>query len=131
MSTLDFDAKALIEDPELKTPGGFIIRRYVIVTDDDGIASRTFLDSFAEGVVVPTGALGMVRTAELERQSGEITIYTVTPISTGDASIGQPADDIIWHNLLFQVSSQDDYSDFNFNVAVAQLAEPGGRPFVP
>jgi len=100
-----------------------------VTLDDDGIATRTYEDIHAEGVVVPSGPLGVVRAPDQERQGDGITVYTVTPISTGNAAENQPADDIIWHDLLWRVTGQDGYEDFNFNVAMADLVDRGGRPF--
>lgn len=123
-----FNPLPLLRNPRFKIAGGFTVRKYTVSSDDDGMASKTLTDVHAEGVIVPSGAIGMVRVPEAERQGSEITVYTDTPISTGDASIGQPADDIVWNNLLWQVISQDDYSNWGFNVAKAILQDPGGRP---
>jgi hypothetical protein len=123
-----FNAAPLLNNPDFKVPGGFTIRKYTITEDANGIGVKSFEDVHAEGAIVPSGSLGMERTAETERQGSGITVYTETPISTGDASIGQPADDVIWNNLLWQVVSQDDYSIWGFNVAEAIMQDPGGRP---
>jgi len=123
-----FDAAPLLNNHDFKVPGGFTVRKYTITEDDNGIGVKTFEDVHAEGVIVPSGSLGMERVPETERQGSGITVYTQTPISTGDASINQPADDIIWNNLLWQVVSQDDFSNWGFNVAEAIMQDPGGRP---
>lgn len=119
---------SVVQDPDLKTPGGFIIRRYTVTVSAEGRPVSSYVDIEAEGIVVPSGALGMTRTPESELQGDNITIYSTTPISTGDASINQPADDIIWHDQMWQVKGQDDYLAYGYNVAVAQLIDPGGRP---
>lgn len=117
----------------------FKIRRTVTTVDDDGInvPETTILGPF-EGVVVPSGSLGMTRDTDTEQQAGGITVYAEEPISLGDASGNQPADEILWPveprrdgqpsvTMAYQVTAQDDWGDFGFNVAQCSLVEPGGR----
>jgi hypothetical protein len=115
-----------IDNPRFKTPGGFIIRRTTMTVDNDGVPVKTTIDIPAEGVVIPSGALGMVRTPEEERVGDGITIYSRTIMQTADPAGNHPADDVIWHGQLWQVTSQDDYSDFGFNVAQATLQDATG-----
>ena len=120
-------AERLLNNPRFKTPDGFIIRRYAVQDQSHGRVIYSHQDIDAEGVVIPSGNLGMIRTAEAEQQGDGITIYSLTPISTGSGDTGQPADQIVWHGQLWQVTGQDDYTDFGFNVVQCILAEPGGR----
>ena len=122
-----FNPLPLLLNPKFATPGGFTIRRVTRTTDSEGVPVTVHNDIHAEGVVVPSGQLGMIRTAEAEQQGDGITIYTATPISTGHGNTNTVADIIIWHGQQWQVANQDDYEDFGFNVAQANLVEPGGR----
>lgn len=122
-----FNPAPLLLNPRFATPGGFTLRRSVVIVDDDGISTRTFTDTTVQGVVVPSGSLGMKRTSESEQQGDNITIYTMETLTLGDADAGVPADEVIWHGQVYQVTKQDDYTDFGFNVAEAELVEPGGR----
>jgi hypothetical protein len=122
-------AERLLNNDRLKTPGGFTIRRFQAVMHK-GRVTYTPQDIHAEGIVVPSGNLGMVRTGEAEQQGDGITVYTETPINTGSGDTGQPADVIIWHDQAWQVTGQDDYTDFGFNVVQCTLAEAGGRASV-
>lgn len=126
------DIAAVLLDADITTPDGFIVRRYSVTVTNEGIATRTYADIPGVGVVAPVAPggsvpLGVIRTPELERQGNNLTVYTQMEISTGNASTGQPADDIIWHDQLYQVTSQDDWTDWGFNVVSAVLQEPGGR----
>jgi hypothetical protein len=129
------DISLIVNDPDMATPGGFIIRRYTVTVSDEGTGVRTYVDIPGVGTVAPVAPggsvpLGVIRTPEMERQGNNLTVYTKQEISTGDATINQPADDIIWHGQLYQVVSQDDWSDWGFNVVSAVLQEPGGRTIV-
>lgn len=126
------DVSLVLGDLDITTPGGFVVRRYSVTVTDEGIAVRTYADIPGTGVVAPVSSggsaqPGVTRTPELERQANSLTVYTQMEISTGDATTDQPADDIIWHGQLYQVTSQDDWSDFGFNVVSASLQDPGGR----
>jgi hypothetical protein len=126
MSTFDFPAEEILLDPDLKTPGGFIIRRTSRSVDNDGVVTNeSTTDINAEGVVVPSGNVGMERMPETEKTNDVITVYTQTPIRTADPVTGAPADDIIWHGERYQVTKQDDFGDFGFNVAEAHLQGTG------
>lgn len=120
-------ADRLLTNPRFLTPGGFIIRRFNVVNTTHGRVTFVPQDIEVEGVVVPSGNLGMVRTGEAEQQGDGITVYCKTIISTGSGDTGQPADQIIWHGVAWQVTGQDDFTDFGFNVVQCILAEPGGR----
>ena len=121
-------ADRLLANPLLITPEGFTIRRFTPTHVGHGRYEFTPVDiPDVKGVVVPSGNLGMIRTAEAEQQGDGITVYSKTPILTGSGDTGQPADQIIWHDQLWQVNGQDDYLDFGFNVVQCTLAEPGGR----
>ncbi len=112
----------------------FKIRRTITAVDDDGIGVSTTTDLGPfEGVVVPSGNIGMTRDVDTEQQGGGITVYAEEPISLGDANAAQPADQILWPldrqpTMAYQVTAQDDWGDFGFNVAQCSLVEPGGRP---
>jgi hypothetical protein len=120
--------EALLGDPTFKAKNGFVIRRYTSTIDQDGMLTSTFEDLHAEGVVVPSGALGVVRGPEAEHQQGQITVYTEVPIQLGNAALGLLADNIIYGGYLYEVVDQDGYDEWGFNVATANLASPGGRP---
>ena len=122
-----FNPRPVLRNPNFATPGGFTIRRQTRITDAEGVPVTTYDVIHAEGVVVPSGQLGMIRTAEAEQQGDGITIYCEEPISTGHGDTNTVADIIIWHGQQYQVTGQDDYGDFGFNVAQANLVEPGGR----
>jgi hypothetical protein len=82
----------------------------------------------ADGVVIPSGSLGIVRAAEAERQGSQITIYTMVPIQATDEAAGMIADNVVYKGSQYEVTGQDDYFEWGFNVATAVLASPGGRP---
>ncbi len=116
-----------LDRQRIRTPNGFIIRRYQSAIDDDGQMTKTYTDIVAQGVVVPAGGgPGMVRTPVEERQKSTIDIFSRTMISLGDPANAQPADDILWHGQIYQVVAQDDWSDFGFNTARAELQDPTG-----
>jgi hypothetical protein len=127
----EFNPVPLLRNPRFKTH--FKVRRTTVVVDDDGIAVPTPADLGPfEGVVIPSGALGMTRTAESERQAGGITVYCEEPLSLGDPVAGTSADIVLWPidrtpTLAYQVDAQDDWFDFGFNVAQCSLIEAGGR----
>lgn len=119
-----FNAPAILRNPKWQTT--FEIRRYSTAMVN-GRAVRTPIDIVTKGVVVPSGNLGMIRTAEAEQQGDGITVFCESEIRTGSGDTGAPADDIVWHGQLWQVISQDDFSEFGFYVVQCSLAEPGGR----
>lgn len=121
------DIVSLLNDPNFK-PQDFIILRAVITVDDDGMGTSTKQSIPAKGIVVPYGSLGVVRGDVSEMQGSGIEIYTDEPIQTGDSSQNRIADNIVWKDTLFEVTAQDDYSQWGFNTATAVLASPGGRP---
>jgi hypothetical protein len=118
----------ILDNPKFKVPGGFEIRRYVVAIDDDGVATKTFVDIHVDGVIVPLGPYVYRRSPDAEIQGDAITVYTKTLIQTGDNVSGKIADDIIYNGLAYQVVDQDDYSLWGFNTATAMLQDPGGRP---
>jgi hypothetical protein len=123
-----FNPAPLLRNPKFRTT--FTIRRRVMVVDNHGRAVPSVTDiPNVVGAIVPSGSLGMVRTPEVERQGDNITIYCEEPLQTGSGDTGAVADEILWHGMTWQVTAQDDWSDFGFNVAQAQLAEPGGRAY--
>jgi hypothetical protein len=117
----------ILDNPKFKVPGGFTIRRYVVTTDDDGVAVKTYADIHAEGVIVPYGDEKVFRAPDAEWQGDGIQVYTKTLIQTGDNVTGRIADDIIFNGLAYQVKDQDDYMIWGFNTATAMLQDPGGR----
>jgi hypothetical protein len=121
-------AADILNEPFFQSEGGFEVLRYHVTVDQDGMSQVT-LDVFhAEGVVVPSGSLGIVRTQESERQGSQITIYTMVPIQATDEAAGLIADNIVYKGSQYEVTGQDDYFEWGFNVATAVLASPGGRP---
>lgn len=122
------EARSVIHDPAFRYPGGFTVRRATMTVDADGMGVRAQVDIPAQGVVVPWGALGVERAPEAETQGSGIEVYTDVPIQTGNAALGQVADNIIWDGQLYEVTAQDPWGQWGFNAATAVLASPGGRP---
>lgn len=121
-------ARSIIEDPSFKLPGGFTIRRWTVITDQDGMGVKTYIDIPAEGAVVPSGTVGEfdVNTSpEFERQSDAINVYTTTPILTGDSSTYKIADHIIYNGASWRVTDQNGWDTWGFNSAVAILIRQG------
>lgn len=125
-----FGVAVVLDDPKLQTP--FIVRKYTR-TMVKGRSVDTYVDYPRIGVVVPLGSasstpLGMNRTSESEAQGSNLTVYARDAISTGDGQ--NPADNIIFHDQLYQVNSSNDYSEYGFWEVMAVLIEPGGRRVV-
>jgi hypothetical protein len=121
-------ASDLLNEPFFMAEGGFEVLRHYVTVDQDGM-SQVRLDVFhADGVVIPSGSLGIVRAAEAERQGSQITIYTMVPIQATDEAAGMIADNVVYKGSQYEVTGQDDYFEWGFNVATAVLASPGGRP---
>jgi hypothetical protein len=121
-------ASDLLNEPFFQAEGGFEILRYHVTVDQDGMSQVQMDMIHAEGVVVPSGSLGIVRAPESERQGSQITIYTMVPIQATDEAAGLIADNIVYKGSQYEVTGQDDYFEWGFNVATAVLASPGGRP---
>jgi hypothetical protein len=121
-------AADILNEPFFQSEGGFEVLRYHVTVDQDGMSQVTFDVFHAEGVVVPSGSLGIIRAPESERQGSQITIYTMVPIQATDEAAGLIADNIVYKGSQYEVTGQDDYFEWGFNVATAVLASPGGRP---
>lgn len=121
-------AKAILGNPRFASPGGFVIRRWTVVNDQDGMGVKSYRDIPAQGVVVPSGTVGefdVNTTPEFERQSDAITVFTTTPILTGDSPTNQIADHIIYNGVAWRVTDQNGWDTWGFNSAVAIMIRQG------
>lgn len=121
-------AKALIQNPNFAAPGGFVIRRWTVTNDQDGMGVKSYIEIPAQGVVVPSGTVGefdVNTTPEFERQSDAITVYTDTQILTGDSSTSKIADHIIYNGVAWRVTDQNGWDTWGFNSAIAIMIRQG------
>ena len=121
------DVSFLLSDPDFADT--LTARRLVQSVGSNGRADSIATDVDFVGVAFPgTGNL-LVRGADGERVSADMTVVTTHPLSSG--SDGNPADEVVWRGSRYTVKSVQDYSNWGagFVLALCDLIPvSGGAP---
>ena len=94
------DVTDVLDDPDFLDTTLVLVRR-VVAQQQDGTARGAGGPLTFSGVVVPDGEQELVQTAEGNQVQGDITVFTRTALTAGDANYD--ADVVHWNGAAYRV----------------------------
>lgn len=94
------DVTDVLDDPDF-CDTTLVLTRKVVAQQSDGLALGKGGQITFSGVVVPDGGQELIQTPEGNQVQGDITIFTRTALTTGDADYD--ADVVLWNGAAYRV----------------------------
>lgn len=115
------DVTDVLDDPDFLDTTLALVRR-VVAQQQDGTARGAGGPIPFAGVVIPDGGQELIQTPEGNQVQGDITIYTRTPLTAGDANYD--ADVVHWNGSAYRVIATKPWLYASaYTQAVASLAD--------